>query len=85
MNEYHFNRHNIDGQLLHLDVWKIDSKEMFNLLEIPKLIKPNTVVVIEWWQQIANYWPTNLPITFTINLEETGENSRKILLQENQQ
>jgi L-threonylcarbamoyladenylate synthase len=80
MNEYDFTRHQVGGKLHHLDVWKIDSKESFDLLQIPELIKPNSIIVIEWWQQIAKYWPKDLPTTFqaTINEIKDDAESREI-------
>jgi L-threonylcarbamoyladenylate synthase len=90
MNQYDFNRHNVTGTLNHLDVWKIDSKESFDLLEIPQLIKPGTITVIEWWQQIAGYWPNALPITFQATLTEpnisssSNPNHREITIFENE-
>lgn len=70
MNQYDFNRHEVTGTLNHLDVWKIDSKESFELLKITKLIKPGTVTVVEWWQQIAKYWPNSLTVTFQATITE---------------
>jgi L-threonylcarbamoyladenylate synthase len=75
MNEYDFVRHQVTGKLHHLDVWKIDSPESFSLLQIPELIKPNSIVVIEWWQQIAKYWPKDLPTTFQATINEIKDDS----------
>ncbi len=55
IEEYNWIRHGITGQLFHLDVWKINSEAEFARLEFTKLIRPNSVIIIEWWQQIANY------------------------------
>jgi L-threonylcarbamoyladenylate synthase len=70
MNQYNFTRHETNGVLYHLDVWKIDSKESFELLKIKDLIKPNAVVVIEWWQQIAKFWPKEVPVNFQASITE---------------
>ncbi|MFZ5438202.1 MAG: L-threonylcarbamoyladenylate synthase [Patescibacteria group bacterium] len=72
LNQYDFTRHNTKGILYHLDVWKIDSEPSFKLLNIPSLVAPNTVTVIEWWQQIEPYWPTNLPLTFQASISEVA-------------
>lgn len=82
MNEYAFNRHAVKGKLFHLDVWKVDSPEAFALLKVPSLVKPNHLIVIEWWQQVAAYWPEEVPVALHVSLEETGETSRKIVVQE---
>jgi len=55
IQEYDFVRHGVTGTFYHLDVWKIDTAEQAKLLEIPSLIKPNSVVVIEWWEQIKQF------------------------------
>lgn len=55
MEEYDFQRHATKGKLLHLDMWKVDTKEVFEKLEISEQIKPNTVFVIEWWSQVAPF------------------------------
>lgn len=70
MNQYDFTRHQTNGVLHHLDVWKVDSKENFELLDVENLIKPNTIVVVEWWQQIENYWPKDIPVTFQASIIE---------------
>lgn len=55
IQEYEYERHGVTGTFFHLDVWKIDTAEQAKLLEIPSLIKPNSVVVIEWWEQIKQF------------------------------
>lgn len=55
IEEYDFTRHSTSGKLYHLDMWKVDSAEVFEKLEIPQTIKPNTVMVLEWWSQVAEY------------------------------
>jgi L-threonylcarbamoyladenylate synthase len=83
MNEYMFERHGVRGTLHHLDLWKIDSKEMFERLKADQLLQPNAVLVAEWWQQAAAFWPKNQQPDLTISLEETGKSSRSITVQEN--
>lgn len=51
--EYPYLRHNVSGMLYHVDAWKIDTAQSFNQLQLPKLVKPGTVLIIEWWSQIA--------------------------------
>lgn len=70
MNQYQFDRHQVTGMLHHLDVWKIDNQAAFSLLNVPALVQPNNIVIIEWWQQIKAYWPTNLPIDLEISISE---------------
>lgn len=80
MHEYSFVRHNVTGTLFHLDVWKIDSPEMAARLEIEKIIQPNTIVAIEWIEQLSgsNIEP-DLLITFEPIQDDTA---RSITVQE---
>jgi L-threonylcarbamoyladenylate synthase len=90
IEEYDFNRHNVEGNLYHLDVWKIDSAQQFELLDFASLLGAKKVIVIEWWQQVSGFV---LPLVMdqkviTINVSETDtavtENSpqRKLDIQE---
>lgn len=55
IEEYDFIRHGFEGKLYHLDVWKIDSEQQFKLLEFESLLKPGTVVIVEWMQQVRSF------------------------------
>jgi L-threonylcarbamoyladenylate synthase len=55
VNEYDFERHEVEGKLFHFDVWKVSSKEELARLDFFKILKPNHVIVIEWWQQISGF------------------------------
>lgn len=55
LEEYAFARGQTIGKLHHIDVWKVDSVEMFKRLEIERLLQPNTILVIEWFSQIAEW------------------------------
>lgn len=54
--EYEYTRHQTTGKLYHLDMWKVDSQAIFEKLELAASLKPGTVMVIEWWSQIAAYF-----------------------------
>jgi L-threonylcarbamoyladenylate synthase len=49
--EYSYQRHQTTGTFYHLDLWKVDSAEMLERLEIAQLLTPRSVVVIEWFNQ----------------------------------
>lgn len=66
IQEYDFKRHDTAGKLYHLDMWKVDSEEAFERLEIGSLLMPSNVLVIEWFDQVA---PWLLPIIKQSNLE----------------
>lgn len=82
IEEYDFQRHQTAGKLYHLDMWKVDSPEVFGKLELPELLKPGTVMVIEWWSQIGAYFlpileKQNVPV-ITAVLEEATRSSLDI-------
>lgn len=54
IEEYHFSRHEFDGMFYHLDLWKVDTAEQLHLLALEKLIKPGSVVIVEWWENVSN-------------------------------
>lgn len=56
IEEYNFTRHQTSGMLYHLDMWKVDSREVYEKLELPALLQPGSVLVIEWWSQVAEYF-----------------------------
>ncbi|MBP7843141.1 tRNA (adenosine(37)-N6)-threonylcarbamoyltransferase complex ATPase subunit type 1 TsaE, partial [Candidatus Woesebacteria bacterium] len=55
IEEYDFTRHQTSGKLFHLDMWKVADKTMFERLEIENLFGQNTVVIIEWFSEVADY------------------------------
>ncbi len=63
LEEYTFARGQTVGKLHHIDVWKIDSVELFKRLEIEKLLLPNTILVIEWFSQITEWIQPSLRST----------------------
>lgn len=63
IEEYTFNRNQTYGKLQHIDVWKVDSIEIFKRLEIDKLLLSNTILVIEWFSQIAEWIQPSLRST----------------------
>lgn len=77
IEEYAFTRHQTTGKLFHLDMWKVDSKEVFEKLELAEIIGEHTVMVIEWWSQIAPYFESilkekNIPL-IAVNVAEVAE------------
>ncbi|MDA1079903.1 MAG: L-threonylcarbamoyladenylate synthase [bacterium] len=55
IQEYDFARHQTKGMLYHCDLWKIDSIEACERLELEKLLGPNNITVIEWYEQVRTY------------------------------
>lgn len=83
IEEYDFTRHQTSGQLYHLDLWKVDSAGQLERLEISKLFKPNTVIAIEWFNQVEEWLlphitTAKIPL-IGVDLEQAGTN-RKISL-----
>lgn len=73
IEEYDYIRHGVKGRLYHIDLWKIETKEELERLEIEKLIAPKNVIVIEWYQQ-GKTIDTDLKIL----IEENKDQSRSI-------
>ncbi|MCB9813360.1 MAG: threonylcarbamoyl-AMP synthase [Pseudomonadales bacterium] len=55
IEEYDYKRHQTSGKLFHLDMWKVDSQDLFDKLEVIKLFGKNNVVVIEWFDQVSAF------------------------------
>lgn len=85
IQEYEYERHGVSGTLYHLDLWKVETEAELERLELKTLLQPNSVVVIEWVNQV---WPwleklikdKEMPFLHLL-LEET-EHQRQITLHE---
>lgn len=55
INEYSFSKNSHSGVFYHIDAWKIDSAAEVEFLQLAQLYHANSVIVIEWWQQIAPF------------------------------
>ena len=85
IEEYSFNRGQTTGMLHHIDVWKVDSIEMFKRLEIEKLLLPHTILVVEWFSQIAEWIQPSLRSTNADLIEVTiidQNDSRELVITE---
>lgn len=86
IEEYQFKRHGVTGQLYHLDLWKIESAAEVERLEIEGLLRPNSVVIIEWWQPVAAYLLTLVaaqhPQLLHVLFTELDEHSRQLSITE---
>lgn len=83
---YQFNRHGFKGMLHHLDLWKMQSAAELERLKIEQILRPGSIVVIEWWSQVATWL---LPLVQTsglaimiVTMSETSTSSRHITVQE---
>jgi len=80
IQEYNFERHTVKGTLYHLDVWKIDSPEMAARLSIDELMQPNSVVAIEWMEQLSE---TTIKPDILVTFEPIdNDTARSIQIQE---
>lgn len=85
IEEYDFVRHQTKGTLYHLDMWKVANKELYQRLEIQKLLRPNSVVVIEWFSQIAEYLQPilqNIPV-INVTFSQVGTQRRLEIIETN--
>lgn len=55
IEEYDFTRHQTSGKLFHLDMWKVETLEMLERLELPEMLKPGSIIVIEWYSQVQQW------------------------------
>ncbi len=79
IEEYDFQRHQTQGKLYHLDMWKVEDKEMFSRLEVETLIAKNNVVIIEWFDQIAQFIDSKLNGANIIKIFITQKENKRSL------
>ncbi len=85
IEEYEYTRHQTSGYFYHLDMWKVSDKSLFEKLEIQKLIKPNAVIVIEWFNQIKEFitpLTKNIPIVEILISDNKINTQRTIVIDE---
>ncbi len=81
IKEYEYQRHDTQGTFYHLDLWRVEEQELANQLEINKLIKKNSVVVIEWWDQVEQFF-LKLKPNLKILIEVETNDQRKLEIYE---
>ncbi|MBU0974209.1 threonylcarbamoyl-AMP synthase [Patescibacteria group bacterium] len=79
IEEYDFKRHQTTGKLFHLDMWKVEDKNMFDRLEIESLIGKNNIVVIEWFDQITRFISSKFGNTKIVKVLITQKENKRIL------
>ncbi len=57
----------MERRLYHMDLYRIDTDEEFELLGTDEMIYGNDITVIEWSEKIVEYLPDNT-ITVTISI-----------------
>lgn len=89
LEEYPFTRHQTQGMLYHLDVWKVDSAQELAQLKIEELLGASKVVVVEWFDHVKAWWdqqagrdqatslPTQHPQTILVTIDESGKHLDK--------
>jgi tRNA threonylcarbamoyl adenosine modification protein YjeE len=48
LKEYDHNYNNIQGKLIHLDAWRLESLEEMNDFDLAQYFKPGNVIAVEW-------------------------------------
>lgn len=76
--EYAFRRHQASGQLYHLDMWKVDTRRIFDRLEVGRLAGPGRVLAVEWWNQVKAWWPASQAARVVVRIEP-GQDQRRHL------
>lgn len=80
--EYQYTKFDQKGTLHHLDVWTIDQPELLKSLELDQLQQPGNLVVIEWFNQVADFFTPTVPLLLVeLTTSDTQENCRTITVQ----
>lgn len=86
IEEYYFERHLTKGKFFHLDVWKIENPDEFGRLEFKKLLRPGSIIIVEWFSQVAQEIQRTAEKSKTpvikINIEDIGGDQRRISISE---
>ncbi|KUK79810.1 MAG: Sua5/YciO/YrdC/YwlC family protein [Microgenomates bacterium 39_7] len=82
IREYDFTRYQTEGKLFHIDVWKVDDPQVLEKLQIPALLAPNHLIVIEWWTQLKDSL-AQFQANLNVRLELISENERSLTIIEN--
>lgn len=83
IKEHDYQRHQTQGKLFHLDMWRVDNEETANRLNIPSLIKTNNLIIVEWWQQAEEYVKKIEP-DIVVEFKVLSPNKRSLTISENQ-
>lgn len=80
VEEYDFTRYQTKGKLFHLDVWKVETEEEFERLEVKNLLKKNNIIIIEWFNQIKDWLvpmlaSKNIPLVEVVMGEAQSKNT----------
>ncbi len=70
IEEYEFSRHGVSGKLFHLDMWKVEDAATFERLGVHELCQPNTVVLIEWWNLVAEYMSNGICPVLAVDITD---------------
>ncbi len=81
IKEYDYQRHQTQGKLFHLDMWRVEDQETDARLQVPSLIKPNNIILIEWWQQ-AEQLMTEIKPDIIVEFEAPSLNKRSLNITE---
>ncbi|MCA9370191.1 MAG: threonylcarbamoyl-AMP synthase [Pseudomonadales bacterium] len=79
IEEYPFQRHTTHGMLYHIDAWKLQSRDEVRRLRLAELLRPKTVVVIEWFSQVVDAMPAP---TCIIEVREKDASTRVLKVTE---
>lgn len=86
IEEYDYTRHQTSGKFYHLDLWKVETPDEYQRLEIAELLKANNILVIEWFSQVQAELETDAAIHNTpivhIAITETDNHTRQLAISE---
>lgn len=60
IREYEYSLGEVEGQLVHIDAWRVDDRAFWDEIMLPSYIKKGNVIAIEWPKNIvdASYFVT---------------------------
>ncbi len=78
--EYEITKHPLFKKLIHIDAYRLESKEELEYLGWNEIIKdPHTIICIEWPEQVLGI---ELPLAYEIDIEIQSDKTRIISLEE---
>jgi len=87
VSEYPFSYEGDPKKLFHIDLWRVQDFSEAQTLELPQMLRPGNIVVVEWAQKIPEMIedlisnPTKVK-AIRIHIDQTAENERSAKIDE---
>jgi len=79
IREYEYKNENGEGQLVHIDAWRVEEEDLWNQLGIESFLKVGNVLAIEWPKKFVDstYFASQTSVSsvsiYEIEIKEVGE------------